>query len=405
MGMGNTVLVIGESIQSFLTVIRSLGRKGIEVHTASNSFEHPSLYSRYIKKRHFLGSYATGGQKWLARLIRILNHTRYDLVIPCHDSSIVPLQAHKALLDKYAKFALLDTDCFEVISCKHKTWEMAKKVDVRVPSQISVKSLEEVNALGPQYKFPLVLKPVSSVTIHNLDSRHVVKKVYSKEQLQKQISLMLKSGPVLIQKNFSGVGTGVEFLACQGRILTAFQHIRLHEKIGGGPSCYRQSISLLPALFTATKNLVSQLDYTGVGMAEFKYNTETKQWRFLEINGRFWGSLPLAVAAGADFPYYLFELMVHKKTDFKDKTYRNGLRCRNLVLDGAWFFEALKKRHFGTGFNRLPLRLVTKGIYNIIRGPERTDSIVLDDPVPGIRQMTGLCRDAICGNPVSVPWT
>ena len=50
------------------------------------------------------------------------------------------------------------------------------------------------------------------------------------------------------------------------------------------------------------------MDYTGVAMLEFRKNFDKNESVLIEINGRFWGSLPLAVAAGADFPYYLYQL-------------------------------------------------------------------------------------------------
>ena len=48
--------------------------------------------------------------------------------------------------------------------------------------------------------------------------------------------------------------------------------------------------------------MMRKLHYSGVAMVEFKINPKTNEWVFMEINGRFWGSLPLAMAAGVDFP-------------------------------------------------------------------------------------------------------
>ena len=36
--------------------------------------------------------------------------------------------------------------------------------------------------------------------------------------------------------------------------------------------------------------------------AEFRVDAASDHWILVEINGRFWGSLPLAVASGMDFP-------------------------------------------------------------------------------------------------------
>ena len=101
-----------------------------------------------------------------------------------------------------------------------------------------------------------------------------------------------------------------------GRDPRGFQHERLHEPPEGGGGTYRKSVPLSPELLKATRRLMKELRYTGVAMAEFKVNPRTGGWVLIEINGRFWGSLPLTIAAGADFPRYLYELMVHGRTGF-----------------------------------------------------------------------------------------
>src|SRR6185503_6339152 len=113
-----------------------------------------------------------------------------------------------------------------------------------------------------------------------------------------------------------------------GQVLSAFQHARIHETTEWGSS-YRRSVAISPELLEASQRLMQAIRYTGVAMAEFIVNPKSGQWVFLEINGRFWGSLPLAVAAGADFPYYLYRLLVEDNRDLPTD-YRLGVRCRNL---------------------------------------------------------------------------
>jgi len=42
---------------------------------------------------------------------------------------------------------------------------------------------------------------------------------------------------------------------------------------------------------------------------KFKVNESIDEISLIEINGRFWGSLQLAINAGIDFPYLLFRIM------------------------------------------------------------------------------------------------
>ena len=109
---------------------------------------------------------------------------------------------------------------------------------------------------------------------------------------------------------------GVELLADQGQILFAMQHRRLHETTGFG-SAYRETVAVNPELRGACEALMRSLNYTGVAMVEFRVDEATGKWILLEINGRFWGSLPLAAAAGADFPLYLYQLLVDGRREFR----------------------------------------------------------------------------------------
>ena len=82
--------------------------------------------------------------------------------------------------------------------------------------------------------------------------------------------------------------------------------------------------------------MMEALNYTGVAMVEYLVNHENGRWIFVEINSRFWGSLPLAVSSGVDFPWYLYDLLVNKKRP-AIRPYKQQLYCRNLTEDIEWF--------------------------------------------------------------------
>ena len=52
----------------------------------------------------------------------------------------------------------------------------------------------------------------------------------------------------------------------------------------------------------------------------------------MEVNGRFWGSLQLAIDAGVDFPWLLYQLAMGRAVDPVDG-YRTGVRSRCLLGD------------------------------------------------------------------------
>ena len=69
-------------------------------------------------------------------------------------------------------------------------------------------------------------------------------------------------------------------------------------------------------------------------MFEFRYNPVTADWVLLEVNARFWGSLPLPLSLGVDFPRFLYELMA-RNTEVPQVNYSAGIMARNFALDSS----------------------------------------------------------------------
>ncbi len=377
-------LVLGSDTRSFLTVIRSLGRKGIQVHIAWHRPDSAAQYSRYVKKRHGIPKFVPEDDAWKIRFQEVLRKEAFDLVIPCDDPSIIPLQIHRKDFEGLSKIYLVDDRTFEITINKRKTLELARSLNIPVPREMEVEAgSNQLGQITPTLSFPIVLKPYRSVTANELYRRNEVRKAFSAEEFKRHYQEMAELGPILIQENFKGFGCGVELIADRGTVLSAFQHQRVHEPLLGGGGPYRKSVALHPGLYGAAEKMIKALGYTGVAMVEFKMNPETGQWVFLEINARFWGSLPLAVAAGIDFPWYLYELLVHGNRDF-NRQYRQGLYCRNLVGDLEWLRTNLSADHSDPSLHTVPLKNVVSEIGNIVRLKEKSDTLTVDDPVPGL---------------------
>jgi len=108
----------------------------------------------------------------------------------------------------------------------------------------------------------------------------------------------------------------------------------------------------------------------------------------------FWGSLPLAVAAGADFPYYLYQLLVEQKKEFP-QNYTVGIYCRNLLNDFGWMIQNLRARQIEKSPATLSLWELTKEWINLLTLRERSDALVVDDLKPGwveIARLLSTCQ-------------
>lgn len=379
------VLVLGEDTRGFLSVIRSLGRKGLTVDIAWCPPASPAARSRYVRARREIPPFVKGRRDWIEALTDLLAREDYDLVIPCNDQSIIPLQHHREEFARFPGVRTFDPETFADVFDKIRTNRLAASLGINLPAEaIVTEEAQFASAAVRAMGFPLVLKPKSSFTLGALENKSHVVKVRDEADLMRRGPAMLKGGgSVQVQRNFRGVGEGVEVLARDGAIVYAFQHRRLHEPPGGGGSSYRTSVALDPRLLEAAAKLMRALRYTGVAMVEFKVDPATRDWILIEINGRFWGSLPLAIAAGADFPWFYYQMAVEGRTEFP-AGYVVGMRCRNLEGDMEWLMQNLSPGGARTEEHReRPLSILAKESLGLFAGKEKYDTLAWDDPGPG----------------------
>jgi protein-tyrosine-phosphatase len=227
-----------------------------------------------------------------------------------------------------------------------------------------------------------MVKPRRSYALQTLGARGKVRAVRDADALAK---VLREADPdeTLLEQFFPGWGIGVSVLASRGRVLQAFEHHRVRELAGA--SYYRISAPLTPELTRACEAMVAAVPYTGVAMFEFKRN-DSGDWILLEVNARPWGSMPLPLALGVDFPYRWYRLLAAGE-EAPAVEYRTGVYGRNLVPDlyASWA-EAT-----GLRLGPIPMAkfIALRGVelLRMVTGREVHDVLVRDDPRPGVAEL------------------
>ena len=386
--MNGRVLVLGDDNRACLAVVRSLGRAGLDVWLGCETPDSIVPRSRYVGRTIRLPSTMSGVEDWCAQLRELLERESFELVVPCSDNALVPIARRRAAFEPLARFAIPDEAGFEHTYSKDKTFALARRLAVPMPPTVSidrVAGLSEIRS-NPSFPFPLILKPVSS-KVWNGGQRFdlKVRTAQGWPELESLVAQMLTLSPILVQSRFAGIGVGQEFLASEGRIVDAFQHERVHEPLAGGGSSYRKSVPVDERMLDASRRLLSELRWTGVAMVEYKRSPATGDFALMEINGRFWGSLPLAIAAGVDFPHRLYRLLTGRPLT-ASPLYRPGVHGRNLGKDLAWFGERLRGSSVRSALSLLRSE-ASAAVQHAVAGREHVDTLTLDDPVPGLWEL------------------
>lgn len=389
-GFHGRALVIGDDDRSFLSIVRSLGRRGGAVDACPFDFSSPALASRYLQKVHRLPPYALSADDWVAALGGILAGGGYDLVIPCDDRAIIPLMRHRLTLPQ-VRLALPNEAAFAVFYDKAATREAAAAAGVPVAPGRLLDDGDTAAGLAVELGLPLVLKPRRSFDLDNPTLRRAVSVCRDLASLETALAELRQRDAVLVEGFFAGSGVGVSILAQDGRVLQAVQHRRVAEQPGNGGSSYRVSEAADARLMGCAARLAEATALCGVAMFEFRQNAQGG-FVLLEVNARFWGSLPLAVAAGVDFPWLLYRLLVDGVAE-PPRPARAGIYARNVTAD-VWRIAAdvAAARRCSTA---AMLRCLVGNAWPWLRllgGRERHDAWAADDPGPGWRDYGALAR-------------
>jgi predicted ATP-grasp superfamily ATP-dependent carboligase len=122
----------------------------------------------------------------------------------------------------------------------------------------------------------------------------------------------------LIQSYCPGVGLGQMIHMASGKAVLRFQHRRIHEMPPeGGVStlCASEPLSAHSAQMAKSEELLANIGWEGPAMVEYRYDPSTQRYWLMEINGRFWGSMPLASRSGAEFAWESYRRAILEQTD------------------------------------------------------------------------------------------
>ncbi|HET7680851.1 MAG TPA: ATP-grasp domain-containing protein [Xanthobacteraceae bacterium] len=385
------VLVFGDDMRIFLAVVRSLGRAGKEVHAAPFNWHSPALQSKYVSAVHYLPRYSDDPSGWRESVMSLAKKYDFDLIMPCcDDRAILPFDIHR---DDFAEYrvAIPDRTSMDLLFDKQCTRELCVELDIPAAPGKQLAADDDASHLVARFGLPLVLKPRRSFWADRLDGWGKVFIVETEAHLRKLLLEIQDRPRYLVEGYFEGVGVGVSVLSDRGNILHAFQHRRLREGWGGSSS-YRVSEPVNPALREACEKICRHTGLTGVCMFEFRWRPETQGWILLETNARFWGSSPLPLSLGIDFPRYLFDLLVHDRRHAPVQ-YPSGVRSRNAVLDGMNLFKSIGRlgsKDIGSWISEFGKFLLQPLFW--LTGRERSDSFVRDDLRPAFAECAMLAK-------------
>jgi predicted ATP-grasp superfamily ATP-dependent carboligase len=331
------VLVTDGANRVALAVVRALGRAGAEVAVVEQeryAVKTPASFrSRHVSRRDVVPSLGDDG----AFVEALADRARgYDVLLPVSTNVALACAAHRDRLP--ARLPLPPLATLRRANDKSAALAIARKAGVPIPVTYAPEDDEELDDVVRRVRLPAVVKLRDDAgTVLEPGQRYAIGR--SEDDVREAFRRLHAIRPFpLIQEKVEGPGYGVGVLAEQGRVLASFAHRRIREyPVSGGPSTI--CVSVVDDRLTGyAAAVIRELEWTGVAMVEFKKDDD---YRLMEVNPRFWGSLPLATRAGVNFPDLLCRRAMGGEIGAPPRV-AEGVRLRFLPLDAAAALSSLR---------------------------------------------------------------
>jgi len=330
------VLITDGNERSGLAVTRALGSQQLEVVVGAETRSSLAAASKYCSRSFVYPSPYSDPDAFVEKLLEIVEQEQISVVFAISDIAMHLLGKEKSRFERNAVVPAPPSTVFEKISNKYSLMKLALELQIPIPETIFVPDDRVQDIAHRVSHYPVVVKPGQSVmkgthgwsktSVHYASNATELFNLYREKDYLRQ--------PSLIQRRVNGEGQGLFALMNKGQPLVLFAHKRLREKPpSGGVSVLRESIELPKPMVDYALRLLQHVSWHGVAMVEFKIDQDRGVPLLMEVNGRFWGSLQLAIDAGVNFPYLLFQLATGQPIQLPPNGYHIGVKSRWLLGD------------------------------------------------------------------------
>lgn len=320
-------VVLGGSSNS-LSVARSLGKQGIEVHGLGDGAGGQALSrSRFV--REYLappasGSVTDGWDAWLKQ------GPVGAVLLPCSDIALEYLATHRDRLAGEGYLLPESTDAVTLAMLdKSRTYALARSIGVPAPLTAEVDSETALRAVIGDFTFPCALKPRHSHRFAKVFGQKAIV-TQDREELLAAFRAVNAEGMAMIVTEIIPGGDDrycsyYSYLTPEGEALFHFTKRKPRQNPPGfGLGTYHVS-EWLPDVAEMGLRFFEGVGLTGIGNVEFKRDPRDGSLKLIECNPRFTGADKLVVNAGVDMATIAYRRVVGLPVS-GPTTFRSGVR-------------------------------------------------------------------------------
>lgn len=315
-GPNVSVVVPAVGTAGSLSVVRSLGRKGIHTIGVSERENPPSFSSRYCHETRRVPAPSDDITGYRDALLALARREDVKAIIPVREADIYVLSRYR---DAFSPHLQTPWPTFSQLGTVHDRIQLvaaAERADVSVPDTVLLDDVDDWN------QERIIKGRYALLTADNVDAipedqvEAPPKTIFLHPGVEPDIDAITESmgHTPIAQAYVDGTEYCLRALYDEGEVVATSQKKLIRGyKYSRGPSVYHEAVDI-PALETAGIALLDELDWNGLASVGF-IRDDSGEFNLLEINPRVPASLPVDIHAGVDYPHYWWQLACGESID------------------------------------------------------------------------------------------
>ena len=297
------ILVTDGETRAVVAVARGLADAGFAVSAAASARAPLAAAhrSRSVSQRLMTPDPLTAPGAFVAALRRAASETEMSVLVPGGDASLLAISEERSELEPLVRLGLPSAERVRRSLDKADLAASAARHGLEAPATIVCTTAAQALDAARELGYPLVVKPVSSVS-ERVRPRHRVSSARVEEDGSVERAIDHFGGTALVQRCVDGELISFAGVFAAGRLL-AEAVSRYHRTWypDAGNASYSETVLTPPELRRRVIEVLGDLGWEGMFELELIAAGDAR-WHAIDLNPRPYGSIALAIGAGANLP-------------------------------------------------------------------------------------------------------
>jgi predicted ATP-grasp superfamily ATP-dependent carboligase len=321
-----------------------LGRRSVPVWIL-DSEDALARYSRFARVIS-LPSVESEPEPWFQALEELEHRFGKCVLLSTTDALCLWLARNKERLGADFLFLTPEYAAIERVIDKRKQVEVARSAQVPIPCTFCPETIGELQANLDKLSYPCLLKPaVSHRGRQRLRGAKLIVAHSEKQLLDAYRQFASETTPFIIQELIPGaeqtlfVYIGFWDSSAQEVAYVTLQKLRQYPPDFGNGSLF-QTVEQ-PRIVEYSRRLLNELRYTGLAEIEFKYDSRTDDFYWIEMNPRAGTMAQVASLAGVDLGWIAYRYLIDGNLP-KVNSFRIGSRVMDEEMESLAFATGVR---------------------------------------------------------------